>query len=235
MHTTHEISIDELSGRIGTSDQPALIDVCLDEDFAGDPRLIPGARRHGFAEIAALVPALVGREAVIICQKGKKLSHGAAAILRDNGVAARALTGGVVAWREAGLPMIPAEALPASRLWVIAESDAPDALVCGWLIRRFVDKDAALMVVPEPHVTDVADRFSAFLIATDFAGFLERLGLSTTRLARVAAMLDLGAPEAAGLSPVFAGLARVHASVRDRLDAAMPLFDALFAATEPEG
>ena len=67
----YEISIDGLDGRIGTPGQPALIDVCLDEDFAEDPRLIPGARRHGFAAVAELAPGLVGRDAVVICQKGK--------------------------------------------------------------------------------------------------------------------------------------------------------------------
>ena len=46
MSSYSSISPDKLSRLIGTANAPALIDVRLDEDFAADPRLIPGARRH---------------------------------------------------------------------------------------------------------------------------------------------------------------------------------------------
>ena len=37
---------DKLSRLIGTASAPTLIDVRIDEDFAADPRLIPGATRR---------------------------------------------------------------------------------------------------------------------------------------------------------------------------------------------
>ena len=40
------ISADKLARLIGTANTPALIDVRTDEDFAADPRLIPGAVRR---------------------------------------------------------------------------------------------------------------------------------------------------------------------------------------------
>ena len=51
---------------IGAPNAPIMIDVCIDEDFALDPRLIPGAFRHPFAEIEGLAPALKGEELSLI-------------------------------------------------------------------------------------------------------------------------------------------------------------------------
>ena len=43
MSSINTISSDKLARLIGTPKCPALIDVRTDEDFAADPRLIPGA------------------------------------------------------------------------------------------------------------------------------------------------------------------------------------------------
>ena len=93
------ITVQQLNRLIGTPDAPVLIDVCIDDDFKEDPRLIPGAYRHPFTDVAALAPSLQNRKAVVICQKGLKLSAGAAAILRDHGTSAENLEGGIFAWR----------------------------------------------------------------------------------------------------------------------------------------
>ena len=42
------ISSEKLARLIGTAKAPTLIDVRLDEDFAADPRPIPGPMRHSF-------------------------------------------------------------------------------------------------------------------------------------------------------------------------------------------
>jgi rhodanese-related sulfurtransferase len=49
-HTS--ISQDKLARLIGTAKAPVLIDVRTDEDFAADPRLIPGAVRHSHQDAA---------------------------------------------------------------------------------------------------------------------------------------------------------------------------------------
>ena len=46
------ISPDKLSRLIGTANTPVLIDVRTSEDFAADPRLIPGAVRRNHEEAA---------------------------------------------------------------------------------------------------------------------------------------------------------------------------------------
>ncbi|MBL4766439.1 MAG: sulfurtransferase, partial [Rhodobacteraceae bacterium] len=109
-----EISVPQLLRRLGLPNQPVLIDVCLDDDFAEDPRLIPTSRRWPFARIQELVPELRGKSVVVICQKGKKLSQGAVALLRSHAIKAETLAGGVVAWRAACAPMTSVATLPDS-------------------------------------------------------------------------------------------------------------------------
>ena len=70
------ITIAQLFRLIGTHDAPVLVDVCIDDDFNDDPRLIPGSFRHPFTDIASLAPKLQRRRVVIICHKGLKLSAG---------------------------------------------------------------------------------------------------------------------------------------------------------------
>ncbi len=91
-----EISVSHLLRRIGLPDQPVLVDVCLDDDFNEDPRLIPTARRWPFARIEKLLPELQCKSVVIICQKGKKLSQGVVAVLRSHSIKVEALAGGMV-------------------------------------------------------------------------------------------------------------------------------------------
>src|SRR5437868_15388541 len=73
------ISPEKLSRLIGTTHMPALIDVRADEDFDADPRLIPGSVRHSHLGTQEWASQHVGRPAIVICQKGRKLSEGAAA------------------------------------------------------------------------------------------------------------------------------------------------------------
>ena len=111
-------------------------------------------------------PKLVGNRVVIVCHKGKKLSQGAAAILRDMGVAAETLEGGIVAWREAGQLLVPAAKIPTPNrdgrtVWVTRHRPKIDRIACPWLIRRFVDRDAQFLFVAPSEVSDVAERFQA--------------------------------------------------------------------------
>jgi hypothetical protein len=51
MSAYKSISTERLSRFVGTAKAPALIDVRIDEDFAADPRLIPGAIRRSHRDI----------------------------------------------------------------------------------------------------------------------------------------------------------------------------------------
>src|SRR6266404_8258679 len=52
MSSFTSISPDKLARLIGTANMPVLIDVRTDEDFAADPRLIPGAIRRSHEDAA---------------------------------------------------------------------------------------------------------------------------------------------------------------------------------------
>ncbi|MBT8474373.1 MAG: sulfurtransferase, partial [Alphaproteobacteria bacterium] len=104
MASPNQITVKQLGRLIGTPQAPVLVDLRVPEDFDEDPRLIPGALRHPFREAEALANVAAGQTMVVYCQKGLKISEGAAAILRTAGRMALALEGGQFAWRDAGLP-----------------------------------------------------------------------------------------------------------------------------------
>jgi rhodanese-related sulfurtransferase len=255
MPTLNSIPIDKLARLIGTPHCPAIIDVQTDEDFEADPHLIPGAVRRPFAGVADWGPEFLGRSAVIVCQKGLKLSHGVAAWLRHAGVPAESLEGGAIAWREAGLPMVPVARLPARdrqnrTLWVTRARPKIDRIACPWLIRRFVDPNAVFLFVTPSEVQGVADRFGAtpFDIESPdafwshrgerctFDVMVEEFGLasieSLARLAIIVRGADTGrldlAPEAPGLLAASLGLSRMYADDLEQLEAGMLLYDAFY-------
>lgn len=65
------ISIEKLSRLVGTSNCPALIDVRTEEDFAADPRLIPGSVRRPHAQLEDWATRLGRSSAIVICHQGK--------------------------------------------------------------------------------------------------------------------------------------------------------------------
>jgi rhodanese-related sulfurtransferase len=244
------ITANDLSTRIGLPDAPLLIDVRTAEDAAADPRILPAAIARDHRDIGAWAPALRGRQVVVLCQKGLKLSEGAAAWLRHEGAAARVLQGGFAGWREAGLPLLRTAAIPqrdaAGRtLWVTRARPKVDRIACPWLIRRFVDRDAVFLFVAASEVAAVAERFGATPFDIEgvawshrgegctFDTMLDEFGLETPALRRLAllvrgadtARLDLS-PEAAGLLAASLGLSRLHADDLAQLDAGLSLYDA---------
>ena len=164
------ISPVELLRRLFTKDAPQIIDVCTDEDHAADPYLLPKALR---ARAQSVIDA--DRPTVIVCQKGLKLSQGAAAHLRARGHQAWALEGGISAWRAAGLPTLKASALPESGLWVTAIG--ANAHGTAYVFDRALPSTHHLLEVCADQVGDVATRFGAQAIS-DVTTFLDHLDLS---------------------------------------------------------
>lgn len=240
-----QIAPAQLMRLIGTPDAPLILDVRLPEDLDSLPRLIPTTRlcRHDALDGLAAPP---GRVAVI-CMRGRKLSEGAAALLRARGWQAEVLEGGAAAWAEAGLPMIPRAALPQTRLWVTRQRPKIDRIACPWLIRRFIDPQAQFLYVAPGEVPAVAERFGAipydipdvtFSHRGDLCSFdalLQDFGLMTEALARMATVIraadtdrhDL-APQAAGLLALSVGLSRQFRDDLQQLEAGMILYDALY-------
>ena len=252
MPSPTEITSAQLARLSGTPEAPVLIDLRIDADFDDDPRLIPAAFRHDFTDIEALAPALYGRGVVVYCQKGRKISQGAVALLRCYGIPAESLEGGQFAWRDAGLPMVPAAALPPIRpdggsLWVTRHRPKIDRIACPWLIRRFVDPKARFLFVAPSEVEAVAEKFAAtpfdiegvrFSHDGDRCSFdvmIEAFGLTSDallRLARVVRGADTNrhdlAPQSAGLLAASVGLSRMYRNDLEQLDAGLQLYDAFY-------
>ncbi|ANY79394.1 sulfurtransferase [Microvirga ossetica] len=254
MSSFNTISAEKLARLIGTPKCPVLVDVRTDEDFASDPRLVPGSIRRPFAQVADWAHELTGRAAIVVCQKGLKLSHGAAAWLRHAGIPADSLEGGALAWAQAQLPMVPAARIPpldlqGRTIWVTRSRPKIDRIACPWLIRRFIDPGAVFLFVPTSEVQGVAERFSAtpfdiegedifWTHRGEFCTFdvmVDEFGLATEPLKRLAiivrgadtARLDL-APEAPGLLAASLGLSRMYADDLPQLEAGLSLYDAFY-------
>jgi rhodanese-related sulfurtransferase len=252
MSSYDSISPDKLSKLIGTGNAPMVIDVRLDEDFAADPRLIPGATRRAHSDVQDWASELVGQSIVVVCQKGQKLSEGTAAWLRHNSVVAEILEGGHDGWRQADLPTVPADKMPARdgrgrTVWVTRSRPKIDRIACPWLIRRFIDPSAVFLFVATAEVQAVAERFNATPFDVEnvfwshrgelctFDVMVEEFGLTTPPLQRLAMMvraadtgrLDLS-PEAPGLLAASLGLSRMYDDDLEQLSAGMLLYDAFF-------
>ncbi|PZO11452.1 MAG: hypothetical protein DCF26_21320 [Burkholderiales bacterium] len=134
--------------------------------------------------------------------------------------------------------------------WITRERPKIDRIACPWLIRRFIDPRATFLYVPTDQVLAEAARLNA--VAYDIPGgaishegglcsfdtLLRAFDLhddpalaTLARIVRAAdtERLDL-APQAAGLLALSLGLSALHATDDlAMLEAAMPLYDALFA------
>ncbi|MGI9350500.1 MAG: chromate resistance protein ChrB domain-containing protein [Rhizobiaceae bacterium] len=252
MPSPTQISVLHLLRLIGTQKCPVLIDVCIDEDFADDPRLVPTAFRYPFPRINELVPRLGNKKAVVICQKGLKLSEGAAALLRAEGIDAEHLEGGNFAWRDANAPLVPAKIIPKRNLkghtqWVTGHGPGIVRIACTWLIRRFVDPDARFLFVSPSEVLNIAEKFDAVPFDVEsvfwshrnekntFDTMLEEFQLGSKQLTRMADIIRgceinhrEAAPESAGLFAVFSGFSRLHEGDLGRLEVGMLFYDGLY-------
>ena len=247
-----EITVAQLSRLIGLPDAPVLVDVRIEDDFQADPRLIPGSARRDHRRVSEWNMQGSDTPVVVLCQKGRKLSQGGAALLRCYGIAAESLEGGFEAWRSAGLPLLKLDRLPARNaegrtVWVTRARPKVDRIACPWLIRRFVDPGAVFMFVPPADVLDVAERFDATPFDTDgvfwshrgekctFDAMMEEFGLDSRPLKLLGSIIrgadtarpDL-APEAAGLLAASLGLSRMYKDDLAQLNAGMLLYDAFY-------
>ncbi len=252
MPSPTEITVPQLARLIGVPGAPVVVDVCIDDDFNADPRLIPGSHRRDFRKVSEWAQSYRGKSVVVACQKGLKLSQGVAAWLRHEGIEAQSLEGGVMAWAAAKQIMVPAAKLPprdpqGRTVWVTRARPKVDRIACPWLIRRFIDPSAVFLFVAPAEVPAVADRFNATPFDIDnvywshrgetctFDTMITEFGLSSTpllHLARIVRGADTArpdlAPEAAGLVAASLGASRMFKDDLAQLDAMMLLYDAFY-------
>ncbi len=159
----------------------------------------------------------------------------------------------IAAWRANPLPRLRKRAdlgVTGERpsRWITRARPKIDRIACPWLVRRFIDPRASFFYVPAERVLQEAERLLA--VAYDLPGapighegghcsfdaLLRAFGLEEPALLALARIVrgadtdrpDL-APQCAGLLAVSLGLARLHADDHAMLDAALPVYDALYA------
>ncbi len=252
MPSNTEITVSQLSRIVGMPKAPTIVDVRIDEDYDADPRGLPTTIRRDFKSVSTWASEFTGRQVVVICQRGQKLSQGVAAWLRHEGVKAESLEGGFEAWRDAGGLLVTIDKLPprdasGRTVWVTRARPKVDRIACPWLIRRFVDPGAVFLFVAPAEVPLVADRFGATPFDIDgvfwshrgetctFDTMVQEFGLRAEALDRLAAIvraadtarLDL-VPQAAGFLAAALGLSRMFRDDLEQLDASMILYDSLY-------
>ena len=252
MSSPDTITSVQLARLIGLPDAPILLDVRTDDDFAADSRLPPGAVRRNWQAAPEWAANYANRNVVVTCQRGLKLSQGAAAWLRHSAARAEVLEGGFEAWAAAGNPLIRADALPprdatGRTVWVTRARPKVDRIACPWLIRRFLDPGAVFLFVAPAEVPAVAERFAATPFDVEgvfwshrgplctFDTMLDEFGLHTPALDRLALIVRSAdtaqpslAPEAAGLLAASLGLSRMYRDDLQQLDAGLALYDAFY-------
>ena len=213
MPAINAITVDKLARLVGTPACPFVI------QLGGAEGLIPGAMRGDPDSVPSWGTRLGATAVVVACPDGGSASAGIAAWLRQEGVRAETLDGGISAWREARLPVVDESRLPprdsdGRTTWVTRARPKVDRIACPWLIRRFVDRSARFLFVAPGEVAGVAERFGATPFDVDgaywshrgelctFDVMVEALGLAgfeaLARLAVIVRGADTGRP---GLAP----------------------------------
>lgn len=242
-----------LATQLAVQGAPLVIDVRKHEAFTASGYTLPGALRRDPLQVDTWVDTLPAAGTMLVyCVHGHEVSQDTLRALRQRGIHAQFLQGGIEAWRELGLPLTPKPAGSATR-WVTRERPKIDRIACPWLVRRFVDAGAEFLYVPTSQVRAVAQAQQAMAYDVNagvadtpfthdgelcsFDAFIDiyRLGADTA-LAQLATIvrgadtdrLDL-APQAAGLLAVSLGMSRSINDDLEMLDAMMPVYDALYA------
>ena len=256
---SHSISPEELAAVLGSAAAPVLLDVRREERFLENERMLPGARRCPPEQVGRFAASASPGEVIVYCVHGLEVGEQAAAQLRAAGWKARYLQGGCETWMERGLPTLrrrPDLGVSGEHpsRWITRERPKIDRIACPWLVRRFIDPAAEFLYVPVPMVFEEAKRMGA--VAYDIAGApithegefcsfdallraFELQGPALSALARIVRgadtyRLDL-APQSAGLLAISRGLSRLYASDHSMLEAALPVYDALYAWCRGEG
>jgi rhodanese-related sulfurtransferase len=252
MPSPTEITVAQLSRLVGLPGTPALVDVRADDEFAANPCLIPSAQRHPSTSIEDWCARYAGQSLVVVCQSGGTASQAVAARLRRDGLDAQILEGGHDAWRELRQPLVLAAKIPprdyeGRTVWVTRARPKVVRVACPWLIQRFIDPNAIILIVPPSQVAGVATHATATPFDADgafwsdrgekttFDVMVEEFGLDIEPLRRLAHIVrgaDTGrfdlTPQSAGLLATCLGYSRMYRDDAAQLIAAMPQFDALY-------
>jgi rhodanese-related sulfurtransferase len=245
---------DALAPSVGTPVAPLFIDVRKAEDFAASEHIIPGMLRWDFnANAAPPIELKNAKNVVAYCVKGAHIGVTGAQKLAAMGLNATYVEGGLRDWIAGGAPVV--KKRPdlgvngeSSSRWVTRARPKIDRIACPWLIRRFIDPRAEFFYVPTNEVFAFAKANNA--VAYDIPGaplehdeelcsfdnFLRAFEIKSAALDVLATVVRGAdtdalhlAPQSAGLLAISLGLSRNIADDHAMLNAAMPIYDALYS------
>jgi rhodanese-related sulfurtransferase len=248
---TTTISAMSLYAQLALPDSPMPIDSRSHEPTQ-PAMLVPGSLRGDPQRVADWTRGLPRTRPIAVYDSdGGEVSRTVVAALIAAGHPAYMLEGGFAAWMQGSFPTVRIRSdlsSPGGSRWITRERPKIDRLACPWLVRRFIDPDAAFFYTPPHQVRseaetlqavpyDIADvTFSHRGPRCSFDAFLEEFGLHDPvldHLANIVRAADTDtleqAREAAGLLAISLGLS---ANVTDDvvlLEHAMTLYDALYA------
>ena len=156
------ISFRELQDGLRGERAPLTIDVRREPVFKSAADMISGALWRDPERASSWASELPSASTVVVyCVHGREISQGVARALRDCGLAAFYLEGGIEeGWKAGGGALDPKPARASTR-WVTRERPKIDRIACPWLIARFVDKDAEFLYVPPKEVREAATKHNA--------------------------------------------------------------------------
>lgn len=97
---SHNISVAD--AHAAAQNGAVLIDVRTAQERTTDGTAA-GARHIPLDQLAARAASLRDHDVLVICRSGRRSAH-AAAMLRREGIAAKNVKGGILAWKRHGLP-----------------------------------------------------------------------------------------------------------------------------------
>ncbi|MDE2230056.1 MAG: chromate resistance protein [Alphaproteobacteria bacterium] len=239
-------SAEMLQAQLRDIPGPLVIDVRGDAAYAAAREAVPRAIRRDPDRVADWALELeIGRRIVAYCEDGRASSRAAEA-LRDRGLPAAHLDGGIAGWTAHGFPTAAKPVVPT--LWVTRERPKVDRIACPWLIRRFIDPDARFLYVPAAQVQVVAGQTGAIPfdvpevkfghagVQCSFDAFIRHYQLhdpALDRLAEIVRGADTGHPDltaqSSGLLALSGGLSAIFDDDQRQLRHGLVLYDALYA------
>ena len=249
------ISISTFDNIFGSAAAPLVIDVRRAQAFEADPRMLAGATwRDPFStDWIKFLPR--DKHIVVYCVHGHEISKNACAALRQAGLKAEYLEGGIEAWHEHGGAMVKKHAslsVPSAinqpSRWITRERPKIDRIACPWLIRRFIDPMAEFIFVPTTDVLQAATtqgatpydvpnvQFSHRGEECSFDAFIHDFEINDPLLNELANIIrgaDTGVPsltpQSPGLLAISLGLSALYPNDHEMLEHGMVVYDALYA------
>ncbi|MBV8170234.1 MAG: superoxide dismutase [Alphaproteobacteria bacterium] len=102
------VTVPDVQARLARGEKLVVLDVCLSEDVHRNTEMLPGATWRDPKKVAEWAGELPrGVPVVAYCLYGFQVSQNAVTALRQHGVEANSLAGGIAAWRASGLATTP--------------------------------------------------------------------------------------------------------------------------------